>query len=361
MSDRLSYAEEKPVVVRGARRDQALKHPHLLSPAARHRVACAGFLITRDGRLDYVDHSSGHYRPSVAHFLAFLRDLLGPQVLCQPPQLQQQLDVDADVAEVTNVAAWTVEVSPLLKSSAPNPQRVRLCAVPLARRAAALCEAAWLLRDSPLPLPPPQQAPSQQVLATTAQSSTPSQKARRAFVFVFFEGRGLLLLRTPEGEYKLPGGRREVNDECFEATALRELFEETGLELLSSSSEQRLRHHHHHHHHYRRRRLRRLQYSDAAVSSLLGDDACAFFELRVAAAEDDDAVVVPATAPSLDGLFVADDAASEGVALRLSPEHAGYAFEPDARRAELLLWASHRTASLALRHADWCELQGLWL
>ena len=223
--------------------------------------------------------------------------------------------------------------------------RDSLCAVPLARRAAALCEAAWLLRDSPLP---PPQAPSQQALANFQQ---PKTRNRRAFVFVFFEGRGLLLLRTPEGEYKLPGGRREVNDECFEATALRELFEETGLEL------RRLRHHHHHNW---RRRLRRLQYSDAAVSSLLGDDACAFFELRVAAA-DDDAVAVPATAPSLDGLFVADDAASEGVALRLSPEHAGYAFEPDARRAELLLWASHRTASLALRHADWCELQGLWL
>jgi 8-oxo-dGTP pyrophosphatase MutT (NUDIX family) len=259
-------------------RDRRLKHPHLLSPHSRNHVACAGFMCTRDGALDYVDHSSGHYRPSVAHFLHFLK-----------------------VLEVTN-DDWTVEVSPLLRSSAPNPQRVRLCAVPLARRAAALCEAAWLLRERP------------------GGAIAAPRKTCRAFVFVLSPQRGLLLLRGTDGDYGLPGGRRDV-DERLAQTAARELFEETGIQVAG--------------------RLRRLNF-DSAVGALL--DGYAFFHLVL---KDDD---LPAKAPTLDGLFVPDDAGGDGAALRLSPEHAGYVWEPDLQRAELLL--AFTKAALALRHAD---------
>lgn len=272
-------------------RDSILKHPHVPPSSFRDAVLCAGFVVIRDGILDYVDHTSGHYRPTIQHFLHFvdfLKTTLSPDF------------------------ALHVDISALVHASA-GVRKTRLCAVPAYRADEARCEAAWLLR-APSCIPQP------------LSVSNGENEHKCAFVFVFCAAKGLLILRTSSGVYQLPGGHCEPGEHS-RRTAARELFEETGIRLKGDSE----------------LRLKRLLFDDAVEALLHQAD---FYELML----DDDSI--PAHTPSADGLFITSEEVT-GPALRLSPEHDSFFFEPDLARADLLLLSHARgKASLALRRAS---------
>ena len=273
--------------------DAVLKHPHITQG---HDVQCAGFLLTCAGVLRYIDHSSGHFRPPVRHFLSLLEAILSP-------------------------GSFQVEVAPHVSASknARVDAVMRLCALPQgageAKRAHAA--AAWLLRGPRQPAVLP--------------SGGDCAAGRRAFVLAFWRDRGLLILRAPGGDFQLPGGRRDTAERIAECAA-RELFEETGIDLCGEEP---------------LARLVRIHF-EQSIEERMGDRV--FFVLEL---EDADP---PGRAASRDGLFVAAepasgaDSADGDIALRLSPEHAGFCFESLPHRAELMLWDhSGHCCALALR------------